>query len=994
MSNSFGSFSLKDFLVKNLMTNSHSENMDDQKLLFQLLHFPKYSPRAKAYNINKDYISYKNKKLYSNTNLDKEKEIDKKFRIKMNEKNYFNQKQKQKYIVTRLRNYIPLLSPLPKIEFKRSLRYLYERKNLYKKQEDKNDLAKNALIIKKYDEDNEQFIRSLSYIMYKNKLQGKSNLKSRNENLNNLYNNKEHSLTNTISENEENNKSLNKEKEKEVEKIKITENANRKSSESRISESQNIKDIKDINVNKSNFNIRINLSKYEKPKFNLEIPMSNISIKNNIPQNSKIILPNSTRSKINCKFIFKSETKKDSVEKYNDKNNNSNKDSMLNNNNAILNNINNNNTINNMNRNSLKILDYEYKYDKSLENKIKPKNLIHTFQTKKYNNTNNNTNNNNNNINNHINYYSNKSLPSKIPQLAEVKEFLTKYKDRETIERKYLSNKYIEYILLNKSTVNATEKYYYKINKMYKKQLKEYMKHRINWVNVDISMKNNMNESITINFQWKYYSTRLNFRDYKYDQNTPYKKLRMVNVFEKNAEIGNKKNMFINLLSYCNKININAFDLVPLTIIVSNCKDIDYCLESIKELILFVEKKKLIGKDLITNRKYNEHFWFDKNYENIDKEYIYINKNFLSEQNYWIIKPTDLYQGKCIEISNNYDEIEKKCKNLFRGVDRRIMPEPELLINIEEEDTEDENDKVNTTMINNSGSDNELLKSEIENHNNLDLINSSNLNNSNLNISNNNINSNLNNIMNNFSNSSSTKKSPKKRKNFCRMYLSNEIIIQKYLDHPLLYQKRKFDIRCYVLVDSNLNVYFCREGHLKSSSKFYDLSTNDKFIHITNHSLQKKCSKFAQYEYGNEMSYDDFKKVMKEDNIPLENFDKMIEEMKYLIKISFKSVGPKLMKINPVLCFEIFGYDFILDNDFKPWILEINNNPGLGISSPVILKLVPRMLDDAFRLTIDKIFETKYSNDCIDENGKYKSKYQLDGFTDEENVFEFLCNVK
>ena len=52
------------------------------------------------------------------------------------------------------------------------------------------------------------------------------------------------------------------------------------------------------------------------------------------------------------------------------------------------------------------------------------------------------------------------------------------------------------------------------------------------------------------------------------------------------------------------------------------------------------------------------------------------------------------------------------------------------------------------------------------------------------------------------------------------------------------------------------------------------------------------------------------------------------------------------------------------------------------------------MLDDAFRLTIDKIFETKYSSECIDENGKYKSLYKLDGFTDEENIFEFLCNVK
>ena len=31
--------------------------------------------------------------------------------------------------------------------------------------------------------------------------------------------------------------------------------------------------------------------------------------------------------------------------------------------------------------------------------------------------------------------------------------------------------------------------------------------------------------------------------------------------------------------------------------------------------------------------------------------------------------------------------------------------------------------------------------------------------------------------------------------------------------------------------------------------------------------------------------------------------------------------------------FYIFGYDFIVDRNFKPWVLEINNNPGLGISS-------------------------------------------------------------
>ena len=95
-----------------------------------------------------------------------------------------------------------------------------------------------------------------------------------------------------------------------------------------------------------------------------------------------------------------------------------------------------------------------------------------------------------------------------------------------------------------------------------------------------------------------------------------------------------------------------------------------------------------------------------------------------------------------------------------------------------------------------------------------------------------------------------------------------------------------------------------------------------------------------------------------------------------------------------MLSFEIFGYDFIIDNEFNPWLLEINNNPGLAISSSVIEKIIPRMLDDAFRLTIDKIFETKYDYTCIEDDCKYKSKYKIDGFSDEENVFEFLCNIK
>ena len=506
-----------------------------------------------------------------------------------------------------------------------------------------------------------------------------------------------------------------------------------------------------------------------------------------------------------------------------------------------------------------------------------------------------------------------------------------------------LNKKIIEFPL-NNNISPRNEIFYYRVNKMYKNQFVKYMSHRLNWETIDNTNIINSEQKFA-NFEWRYYSNKLYYKNYKYDFSLPPKKLKMVNLFEKNYEIGNKKNMFINLINYCDKENINVFDIVPFTIIVNNSQYIEETLDIIQALIEFVEENKYRKGNLNSTKKYNELFWFDKNYDSLTNQYVNINKTFISSKNYWIIKPTDLYQGKCIEISNSYEEIVKKCRNIFKGVDKR--QNPTQITNMNNIEELNNNDKLLTM-------DNAILEQGDKK-----------------------------NFISNI----------KKKIINSRMYCSNEIIIQKYLDNPLLYKKRKFDIRCFVLVDCNMNVFFCREGHLKGSSESYNLNNTNKFIHITNHSLQKKSNKFEMYELGNEMSYQDFKNFLVSENISLEKFDEMINQMRLLVKISFKAVANKLLKTENVLCFEIFGYDFILDNEFKLWILEINNNPGLGISSPLIKKLIPRMLDDAFRLTIDKVFNTRYSNECINVDGSYKSKYKLDGFGDDENIFEFLCNI-
>ena len=513
-----------------------------------------------------------------------------------------------------------------------------------------------------------------------------------------------------------------------------------------------------------------------------------------------------------------------------------------------------------------------------------------------------------------------KILPHKSLIIKKTNSLKNSFNEIKSIKL-YTSNKLIEFPLYKKHPI-LKENYYYSLNKMYANQLKTYMSHRLNW---KYTKSNYVNENININFSWHYYTNRIFFKKCVFDSNVPLKKLKMVNLFEKNYELGNKKYMFLNLINYCDKININVFEIVPFTIIINNTKEnCEHYLTTFKEILNLINEKKFDNNNIHKYKKYREVFWFDKNYINLKNQIIYFNKNYLSNFNYWLIKPTDLYQGKFVKIFNKFEEISKYCKNMFRGI--------------------------------RSNSEESIEYSSSNNSSDSDII--------------------------------------EDKKTISKMHCANEIIIQKYLDNPLLYKNRKFDIRCYVLIDSNLNVFFCREGHLKASSESYNLINTDKFIHITNYSLQKKSENFEKYETGNEISYKDFQDFLCSKNISSKIFENIITQMKYLVEISVKSVGKKIMKTENVLCFEIFGYDFIIDNDFKVWILEINDNPGLAISSDVIAKLIPRMIDDAFRLTIDKVFDTKYSKECVGKNGEYKSRFRLSGYTDEENIFEFLCNIK
>ena len=46
----------------------------------------------------------------------------------------------------------------------------------------------------------------------------------------------------------------------------------------------------------------------------------------------------------------------------------------------------------------------------------------------------------------------------------------------------------------------------------------------------------------------------------------------------------------------------------------------------------------------------------------------------------------------------------------------------------------------------------------------------------------------------------------------------------------------------------------------------------------------------------------------------------------------------------------------MIDRSLQPWLIEVNTNPCLEESSGLLKQLVPRMLDDTFKLTLDLVF--------------------------------------
>lgn len=108
-------------------------------------------------------------------------------------------------------------------------------------------------------------------------------------------------------------------------------------------------------------------------------------------------------------------------------------------------------------------------------------------------------------------------------------------------------------------------------------------------------------------------------------------------------------------------------------------------------------------------------------------------------------------------------------------------------------------------------------------------------------------------------------------------------IIQKYIERPLLYKRRKFDLRHYIMLNCSnglMKGYWFKEGYVRTTSSEYSLRQGLSSVHLTNDAVQKNLPDYGKYEKGNKISYEELHNYLSKLGKGFDFFGKAYPRMK------------------------------------------------------------------------------------------------------------------
>jgi len=208
----------------------------------------------------------------------------------------------------------------------------------------------------------------------------------------------------------------------------------------------------------------------------------------------------------------------------------------------------------------------------------------------------------------------------------------------------------------------------------------------------------------------------------------------------------------------------------------------------------------------------------------------------------------------------------------------------------------------------------------------------------------------------------------KEEKELRKLYNNGELcgtvdknyLIQHYVHNPLLLEGRKFDFRMYMLIAStNPIIAYYHDGFLRVSIPKYDIQSDDKNVLLTNTALAESIFKEAKKgKLYNGMGEEELRASQMWTFNRLQSYlleQKKIDDPNWLdnyLRPEFKKAMIHLLRATysnfyrNSSIYELYGVDFLMDDDLHLWFLEANSGPMFTGTTEEKEKFAVKMLTD------------------------------------------------
>ncbi|CAM9541166.1 unnamed protein product, partial [Sphacelaria rigidula] len=165
---------------------------------------------------------------------------------------------------------------------------------------------------------------------------------------------------------------------------------------------------------------------------------------------------------------------------------------------------------------------------------------------------------------------------------------------------------------------------------------------------------------------------------------------------------------------------------------------------------------------------------------------------------------------------------------------------------------------------------------------------------------------------------------------------------------------------------SPLTAWCHRNAYVRMSSVKYSNDpekVKDRYVHLTNDAVQRRSSTYGQGEPGNKLTLEDLQSWLDGDESNHQGRavgwveDTLRPRMHKLVSTSVAAAAAAgINRQGRPHAFELLGYDFMVDDDLRVWLIEVNSNPCLEFACPILESMIVTVIDDTLSLALDPVF--------------------------------------